>query len=605
MRKARPSSRTPIRWLRLSSLLGLALSFCLGAAAAPASAEVHTFFAGTQYALDVHFLVGEKPGPTVMVQGGIQGDETGGFLTAQALTRAKVHRGMVIVVPRANPPSIHERRRQINVDLNRRFDKDYNEFYEDRLARLIRFLVSQSKGLIHLHEGSGFFDPVRKSDLRGPQRYGQSVIIDTVSRKGAEQLEGTVRKALEEINKGVPEDWRFREFNMDTFNDRSHYLEQRKSLTYYALSNVGIPALAVEVSKNISDLDWKVTHQLKATVCFLRLFGIELDEPALTKEDLQAYPTRDLRVTVNGRELPHGKGTITVAPGQTLDVRCEIMRDKSNLSPVPAVFASDRPGFNLAKAPRLPLAPFKALDVRADGQVLAQANLRWAGTWPPGEARNKPRFVCWLGGDLKIVPAGGEIQAVQGDQLVLEGVWGSQKDEVLNLKGYVSRVGKNDGQDAGQEIILDPKSFIPKFVTTLDNGDVLYDVVRETPREPEAKFSIRVHPRQVTSIVLAGPDGKDITLAWHPGHKLKLSQGAYTLKDIQSNGPANMVQLFAGNMPVNPGQTFSVSGSADISLRQATTFSDLGVMPVSMSEAKPEPVISLASAENSPGGGGF
>ena len=83
----------------------------------------------------MHFLRGEKPGPTVFVQGGIQGDEIGGFLTAQMLTKAKVTRGTVIIVPRANPPSIHERKRAINVDLNRRFDQDYNEFYEDRLAR--------------------------------------------------------------------------------------------------------------------------------------------------------------------------------------------------------------------------------------------------------------------------------------------------------------------------------------------------------------------------------------------------------------------------------------------------------------------------------------
>ncbi|MFP5240173.1 MAG: M99 family carboxypeptidase catalytic domain-containing protein [Acidobacteriota bacterium] len=563
----------------------------------PAWAEVVTFFPGTQYALDVHFLRGEKPGPTVFVQGGIQGDETGGFLTAQLLTRAKVRKGTVIVVPRANPPSIHERRRAINVDLNRRFDQDYNEFYEDRLARLIRFLVSQSQALIHLHEGSGFYNPVKVSDLRGPNRYGQSAIIDAVGYKNVANLERAARQVLARLNEGVsPKEYHFQLFNMDTFNDRSKYLEQRKSLTYYALSRVGIPAVALEVSKNITDLGWKVSAQLKGTVLFLRQFGVEVDAPEPRPQDLKAYPPRDLKILVNGRELDARKPALSLAPGSTLDVRCEPAQDHAGLSPVTAVFASDRPGFNLAKAPRLPLAPFQTLDVRSDGQVLAKATLQWTGSWPAPEQSAPARFVCWLGGKLVHVPAGGTLEAVQGDQLVLEGVWGSKKDEVLNLKGYVSRVGKNDGQDAGQEIILDPKSFIPKFLAPRPGGEVVCEVVRETPGLPAAqakdKFTIVLKPRVVHSLVLTTQDGKALTVPWSPDKPLQLAPGRYTLADVQGNGPAAMVQVFASNTPVTLGQAFTVTEKDSIVLRQATTFADMGVMKLStraLSQAAAEP----------------
>ena len=326
-----------------------------------------------------------------MVQGGIQGDEASGFLTAQLLTRAKVVKGTVIVVPRANPPSIHERKRAINVDLNRRFDKDYNEFYEDRLARVIRFLVGQSQALIHLHEGSGFYNPTRISDLRGPNRYGQSVIIDAPEYKRAIHLERLARQVLAKLNEGLnPPDYRFQLFNMDTFNDRSRYLEQRKSLTYYALSRVGIPALAVEVSKNIPDLSWKVSLQLKATVLFLRQLGVELEAPAPGTEDIKAYPPKQLTVVVNGHVLDRSRPRLTVAPGAPLDVRCEAEGQAGSMAPVTAVFASDRPGFNLAKAPRLPLAPFQTLDVRADGVVLAKASLEWNGPLAQGRGRRQP-----------------------------------------------------------------------------------------------------------------------------------------------------------------------------------------------------------------------
>ncbi|GFK95379.1 N-alpha-acetyl-L-2,4-diaminobutyric acid deacetylase [Fundidesulfovibrio magnetotacticus] len=559
----------------------LLLALAVFAPCSGALAESVTFFPGTQYALEVHFLRGEKPGPTVMVQGGIQGDEAAGFLTAQLLSRAKVAKGTVIVVPRANPPSIHERKRAINVDLNRRFDQDYNEFYEDRLARVIRFLVSQSQALIHLHEGSGFYDTVRRSDLRGPQRYGQSVIVDSADPRRAPQLERAVRQVLAKVNEGVtPKDWAFQLFNMDTFNDRSRYLEQRKSLTYYALSRVGIPALAVEVSKNIPDLSWKVTQQLKVTALFLRQFGIELEPPRLGPEDLKAYPSRELRVLVNGSPLTAQTRTIRLDPGKPLDVRFENLPEGAAMSPVTAVFASDRPGFNLAKGPRLPLAPFQGIDVRADGVVLARAALEWKGAWPAAEAAGKPRFVCWLGGELRVVPADGELDAVQGDQLVLEGVWGSRRDEVLNLKGYVSRVGKNDGQDAGQEIILDPNSFIPKFVKHLENGDLLYEVVRETPKEPQAHFFLRVKPRVVTELTVRDQQGRAITLEWRPGKALALPPGRYVLEELRGNGPAGMVQFFAGRRPVGVGQAFIVAPSDEIVLRQATTFAEIGKMPV-------------------------
>jgi hypothetical protein len=577
MLQEKPSSARPTRLPRLSSL---ALLF-LVLAAQPALGEVHTFFPGTQYALDVHFLKGEKPGPTVMVQGGIQGDESGGFLTAQLLTRAKVTKGMVIIVPRANPPSIHEHARAINVDLNRRFDKDYNEFYEDRLARLIRFLVSQSQALVHLHEGSGFYDPVRKSDLRGPQRYGQSVIIDATDYKRLVHLERLARQVLAKLNDSItPKEYAFQLFNMDTFNDRSKYLEQRKSLTYYALSNVGIPAVAIEVSKNIPDLSWKVAQQLKATTLFLRQFGIELETPALTPEEMKTYPAREIKLVVNGREVVAKGQKVVVAPGAPLDVRCEFPAGTAPMNPVTAVFASDRPGYNLAKSPRLPLSPFQTLDVRADGVLLAKATLEWTGSWPAAEASGPPKFVCWLGGELKVIPSGGSLDAVQGDQLVLEGIWGSKRAEVLNLKGYVSRAGNNDGQDAGQEIILDPKSFLPRYAKTLENGVLLYEVVRETFKVNRERFFIRVHAREVQALVLEAQDGKELTMPWSPGKLLHLQPGRYTLKDVRGNGPVGMVQLFAGKTPVNPGQSFAVTEKDELVLRQATTFSEMGKMSV-------------------------
>jgi len=265
--------------------------------------QAFTFFEGTQYPLAVHFIAGDQPGPTVFIQGGVQGDEAAGFLTAQVLTRARVLRGNLIVVPRANLPSIHVRQRQVNVDLNRRFDKDYNQFYEDRLVRVIRYLLGQSQAAIHLHEGSGFYRPQQADDLHGPKRYGQSVIIDTPVYKDRVQLARPIQEALREINSAVPPEYAFTLFNMNTISDASPYLEQRKSLTYFALCGLGIPAMAVEVSKNIPDLAWKVAQQLRATVLLAKRFGVDIAVPDLRPEDLKTYPKDTIRIMVNGQAL--------------------------------------------------------------------------------------------------------------------------------------------------------------------------------------------------------------------------------------------------------------------------------------------------------------
>ncbi len=314
----------------LCTTFSLSLIVLLFVSHAHAGAWEHSFFAGTQYPLKVVFLQGEEDGPTIMVQGGIQGDETSGFVTAQLLTQAKVTRGNVIILPRANVPSINLHKRQINVDMNRRFDQHYNRFYEDRVARVIRFLLAQSDAFIHLHEGSGFYDPTYVDNLRNPKRYGQSIIVDTLVFDKID-LAHTVNSVLEELNGNiVTRDYQFKLFNTKTFDKGTAYPEMRKSLTCYALAEHGIPAMAVEVSKSIREIDWKVRQQLSATIMLLRRFGVGIIPPEFSDEDVRAYARKGVRVSVNGRTL-NGE-VVNLAPGSTLSVE-PLERGPSEFAP--------------------------------------------------------------------------------------------------------------------------------------------------------------------------------------------------------------------------------------------------------------------------------
>jgi len=364
----RPSSRKAISWPRTAcSAAGLALCLLLvlPALRADAASDSYTFFQGTQYPLTAFFLEGEMEGPTIMVQGGIQGDEPSGYITAQLLTHCRVLKGNLIIVPRANVPSINLMKRQVNVDMNRCFDRDYNRYYEDRLARVVRFLLSHSDALIHLHEGSGFYNPTYVDQLRNPQRYGQSIIVDTLVFGEDIELGETVKRVLDELNPGItPPDYRFQLFNTETFAADSPYPEMRKSLTCYALQTLNIPAVAVEVSKDIIQLDWKVMRQLEATLTLLKHYGVEVLPPGFTTEDVNAYLERAENIAVNGRLLAADQA-IDLTPGSPLYVEA-LDQGGSKLSPSLALFASDRLGVNLINAPRMPLESFQRLELRQE-----------------------------------------------------------------------------------------------------------------------------------------------------------------------------------------------------------------------------------------------
>jgi len=517
-----------------------------------------------------------------MVQGGIQGDETAGFVTAQLLTQAKVTRGNVIILPRANVPSINLRKRQVNVDMNRRFDQDYNRFYEDRVARVIRFLLAQSDAFIHLHEGSGFYNPTYVNKLRNPKRYGQSIIVDTLVYDKID-LADTVNSVLTELNGQIrSSDYQFKLFNTKTFDKGTDYPEMRKSLTCYALAEHGIPAMAVEVSKSIRQIDWKVRQQLSATIMLLQRFGVSVTPPDFSDEDVKAYARRDVQVSVNGRLLT-SRGFINLSPGATLSVD-QLSSGPSEFAPELALFASDRPGVNLIKARRMALEQFSELELRSDGKRVVKAQVRWTGKMPNSPGDDKAVFVCWLNGNPVFVRDGEILRTVLGDQLILEGLWGSDSKEVINLKGFVAIPWANNGQDMGWEIILDPGNFMSKYGLKSDRlGATRFRVVRETPGKSKATFYIDIAPRTVHALRLADSRGQSLLIPWTSGGNYRLPEGEYKLEAAWSNGPGDKLVTTADNMPLESGTAFKVDfGSPlELTVRHATTFGDLGTMTFS------------------------
>ncbi len=263
----------------------------------------HTvFYEGSENELHVYRVYGRKPGKTLLLIGGIQGDEPGGFLAADFYADLSLEKGNLIVVPRANFPSILKCKRDINVDMNRKFADNKNTNYEARVVKILKQLIHESDCLLNLHEGSGIYSHKWKSSMINPARFGQSIIADTDIFKDQNKnieinLKAMAEKVIKKINLHIKNPkYLFHFNNHRTKAKDSIHKEQRKSATYYALYTCGIPAFGIESTKTLP-LEQKVRQPVYAINEFMKLFDIIPETPGV---DLKKPKLQYMVISVNG-----------------------------------------------------------------------------------------------------------------------------------------------------------------------------------------------------------------------------------------------------------------------------------------------------------------
>lgn len=247
----------------------------------------------------LHRIDASAPGNTILVVGGIQGDEPGGFNAATLLvTRYRFSRGAVWVVPNLNFESIVKRSRGIYGDMNRKFpavpasDPDYDSV--EKIKRIITH--PQVDFVFNLHDGSGFYRKKHIDRLRNPRRWGQSIIIDQESiapiRFG--ELGREAQAIAEDVNNGlVHSDHAYHVKNTRT---REGDVEMAKTLTYYAINNYK-PAVGVEASKSLPT-HLRAYYHLKVLEAYMRRFDIAFERTfELTPQSVKTAIDNNLRVS--------------------------------------------------------------------------------------------------------------------------------------------------------------------------------------------------------------------------------------------------------------------------------------------------------------------
>ncbi len=219
---------------------------------------------------------GVEDNNTLLIIGGIQGDEPGGFMAASLITtHYTITKGSVWVVPNLNFYSIIKRGRGYFGDMNRKFatikpnDPDYTE-----VQRVKEYISHENvKVVLNLHDGSGFYRKEHIDKLHSPYRWGQSTIIDQamldIPKYG--NLEEIASKVCEGVNKNLIDEEHI--YNVRNTQTKDGNKEMAKTLTYYAI-NQGKAAFGNEASKEFPVYKRAYYHIL-ALEEYMKIMGIE------------------------------------------------------------------------------------------------------------------------------------------------------------------------------------------------------------------------------------------------------------------------------------------------------------------------------------------
>ncbi len=435
-----------------------------------ASAQIHheVFLQNTEHELHVYRILGKKPGSTVMMIGGIQGDEPGSYLTADLYADIALEMGNLIVVPRANFYSILLNRREGRTgDMNRKFGKKTTSGemnMEEEVVAILKHLMAESDLLLNLHEGSGFYAPHWISDMENPRRYGQSIIYDTASFKvpGKNKtldIESLVKKVVAGVNASIEEKrYHFLPNNHNTLAEESLHKEQQQSATFYALTQAHIPAFGVETSKSISSLETKIRLQKLVINAFMKEFNIIMDAPGFHVETPKlSY----VLIRVNNAipfAVPSGSH-LQLIPGDNIVITDIIANYKRGL-------AADIEGIGTKNDTNIPfrISQSTRIVVRKDAEECGWVDLAVSSVSQAVQATEKEdeqqlqaeQLLVNVDDELQSLTEGQTLSIPKGSRIIIQGIKTNRaaldNDIFVNVKGFAPPKSVNDGNDLNYPI---------------------------------------------------------------------------------------------------------------------------------------------------------
>ncbi|MDD9304224.1 MAG: succinylglutamate desuccinylase/aspartoacylase family protein [Desulfobacter sp.] len=469
-----------------------------------AGQKTHTvFFEGEQNELHVYRIFGSSPGKTLLIIGGIQGDEPGGFIAADFYVDMSIEQGNLIVVPRANFPSILKKERQINQDMNRKFMDDAIGNYEAKVVNVLKKLICESDCFLNLHEGSGFYSETWESADRNPKKFGQSVIADEAflekgGTSSAVDLEKMALEVVDKINASMKDESHYFHFNnYKTSHPDSLHKEQRRSATYYALNVCKIPAFGVESAKSLP-LEQKVRQHILAVDGFMFLLGIVPKTPG---GDLKKPQMQYMIISVND-SIPVVVGKmqrLKIRRGDVIQVHDIVANYERGLS-VDVIGLGNE--FNDMKKKLKIFEPTRIeakkdfyacgsvfLDIETQRETGRLGSLSLSNS----QKADQIQFKVKVNGATQIVDNFSRINLKYGDKMVIVDIITGDVDPseyIVNFKGFVGNNSHNTGEDRGYVIDTGAGVLMPKY--SIEKKGMRYQIITTLKGKKVGKIFIDI-----------------------------------------------------------------------------------------------------------------
>lgn len=221
---------------------------------------------GTRWATEALIMDSGVAGPTVVVIGGVHGDEPAGYRAARQIAGWRPAKGRLVVVPRANILGLGASTRRMPglsksvSDLNRQFPTaDRDQPVGELATALWRFVCEQEPDfVIDLHEGFDFTQ-------RNPKSVGSSLIGSQHPGTGA-----IARAARAAVNATIAE------------QDLKFVLKTRAvngSLVRAVVDRLKVPALILETTKKSQALALRVRQHRLMVHAVLDALGVIVHGP--------------------------------------------------------------------------------------------------------------------------------------------------------------------------------------------------------------------------------------------------------------------------------------------------------------------------------------
>ncbi len=244
---------------------------------------------------------------TLLVIGGIHGDEPGGYFAASILsTHYKINSKNLWIVPNLNQSSIQANKRGIHGDMNRKFSTIKESDKDAKIIKDIKKIILSNKVslVLNLHDGHGFYRKENNGKIFNPNAWGQTCVIDQCKlnqNQAFGNLNDIALNVKDSMNKKLLQ--KHHSFNIKNTKTKFDDEAMQLSLTYFAVTN-NKPAFAIESSKNLSSLSQKVFYQLLAIEEFMKIMGISFQrEFKLNEKELNILLKKHGTLGINSNIL--------------------------------------------------------------------------------------------------------------------------------------------------------------------------------------------------------------------------------------------------------------------------------------------------------------